>query len=162
MNLLNSRTPAIALSCIGILIAEAQPTSSVAPAPGVPYVILTANKDRVRVGDTVQFTVTFANPTQKKVMLPQVSAFKNNEPEGFSKISHTLVITRNGSESAMTALSIDSFPPNFEYLNSGARKTYKFMWTSPYKGKGVADLKFTFGSLMSDSFPPIVLSLKTE
>ena len=162
MSHLSPRTLAIALSCIANLIAEGQSTSSVAPAPEVPYVILTANKDLVRVGDTVQFTVTFANPTEKKVMLPQVSAFKGDEAEGFSQIAHTLVVTRNGSESPISALSIESSPPNFQFLAPDSKKTYNFKWTSPYEGEGAAELKFTFALGYQDSFPPIAITLKTE
>lgn len=162
MSLFTPYTLISALLCIGIAIAEGQPICSIAPVPDVPYVILSADRDRVRSGDTVYFTVTFANPTEKKVMLPQVSAFNDDEAKGFSRIAHTLVVKRNGLESPISALSTDSSPPNFQYLAPGARKTYKFMWTSPYEGKGVAELKFKFGSLMSDNFPPIVISLETE
>ncbi len=151
-----------ALICSGIAITEGQPTYSVAPVPDVPYVILAADRDQVRSGDTVHFTVTFANPTEKKVMLPQVFSSNDEEGKGFSRIAHTLIVKRNGIESPIRALSIDSIPPNIQYLAPRARKTYKFMWTSPYEGKGVVELKFTFGTQISDSFPPVVLSLEID
>lgn len=143
-----------------IYCVHAQTTTSVAPAPKSPYVILTSNKSLVHNGDTVQFTVTFANPTSKNIRLPHISDTKNQD--AFVEIAHKLVVTRNGIESPIHSSYISSSPSSFQHLEPGTQKTYKFKWISSYTGKGIAHLKFIFSSDLAHNFPPVTITLKTE
>jgi hypothetical protein len=134
------------------------PISLVVPAPGKPYLILTADRTDVQKGDSVEVIVTFVNPTKRRLMLPSGGYPMNDE---YALIDHHIEGTWNGGPAGFFGSSIDCCPPSAQYLEPGQQKTYRLKWKADrHYGEGVLELKYKFG--WNKDFPPVTLKLMTH
>ncbi|MGJ8656244.1 MAG: hypothetical protein ACSHX6_07325 [Akkermansiaceae bacterium] len=126
-------------------------------SPSEPYIDLSSDKAILGRGEIAVITVTFVNPTSRKVRLPEQS----NSDDEYDSIDHRLVVEwreESGiSFSPISAVSIHSTPPSTRYLAAGKSQTYRLKWANDYAREGIAILKYQFG--WSDDFPPAEISL---